>query len=87
MEGGFTTSLGKYQVSWETRADGYDLAFAVPSGTKGNLTLPFVEAGRRPSIQIDGNDILRGVFWDELGGTATVVVSGGRRRREVVVRG
>ncbi|PLN81347.1 bacterial alpha-L-rhamnosidase domain protein [Aspergillus taichungensis] len=86
VEGGFTTPLGKYQVSWETRAGGYDLAFAVPSGTKGNLTLPFVEPGRRPSIQIDGNDILRGVWWDEVRGTATVVVSGGGRC-EVVVRG
>ncbi|PKY04195.1 bacterial alpha-L-rhamnosidase domain protein [Aspergillus campestris IBT 28561] len=85
-EGGFTTPLGKYWVSWETRADGYDLAFAVPSGTRGNLTLPFVREDRRPSIRIDGNDILRGVWWDEWAGTATVVVSGGGGH-EVVVRG
>ncbi|PLB36600.1 putative alpha-L-rhamnosidase B [Aspergillus candidus] len=83
-EGGFTTPLGKYQVSWETRADGYDLAFAVPSGTRGNLTLPFVRDGQRPSIRIDGNDILRGVWWDEWAGTATVVVSGGGGHKVVV---
>lgn len=86
MEGGFTTPLGKYQVSWETHDDGYDLVFAVPSGTRGNLTLPFVKDGQRPSIRIDGNDILRGVNWDECGLTATVTVSGGGGH-EVVVRG
>ncbi|GLA43316.1 hypothetical protein AnigIFM63309_001047 [Aspergillus niger] len=73
-EGGFTTSLGKFQAGWSKTDKGYTLDFTVPHGTQGNLTLPFVSAAK-PSIKIDGTEISRGVQYANL--TATVTVSGG----------
>ncbi|KAB8078539.1 Six-hairpin glycosidase-like protein [Aspergillus leporis] len=82
VEGGFTTSLGKFRVAWEKKPDGYTLQFAVPAGTKGNLTLPYVRSSEKPSITIDGNDIYKGVYYVD--GTATITVSGGGRHNVVV---
>lgn len=75
VEGGFTTSLGKFQVSWKRKPDEYTLRFSVPEGTRGDLLLPFVTRGDKPSITIDGNDVSRGVNYTD--GTASVRVSGG----------
>ncbi|PIG89946.1 bacterial alpha-L-rhamnosidase domain protein [Aspergillus arachidicola] len=82
VEGGFTTSLGKFQASWDKSPDGYTLQFSVPPGTKGNLTLPYVRSSEKPSITIDGNNIYKGVYYVD--DTATITVSGGGRHRVVV---
>lgn len=82
VEGGFVTSLGKFQVSWVRRGDGYTVHFSVPKGTRGNVTLPFVEVAKRPAIKIDGTDIKRSVLYTE--DTATVTVSGGGAHKVVV---
>ncbi|KAE8352015.1 Six-hairpin glycosidase-like protein [Aspergillus coremiiformis] len=82
VEGGFTTSLGKFQAAWEKNPNGYTLQFSVPAGTKGNLTLPYVRSSEKPSITIDGNNIYKGVrYVDE---TATITVSGGGKHKVVV---
>ncbi|KAI9934236.1 hypothetical protein MW887_005310 [Aspergillus wentii] len=82
VEGGFTTSLGKFHASWVKGSKGYTLDFSVPAGTKGNLTLPYVESSKKPSIMIDGNNVTRGVYYiDE---TATVTVSGGGSYKVIV---
>ncbi|KAE8331995.1 Six-hairpin glycosidase [Aspergillus sergii] len=70
VEGGFTTSLGKFQASWDKSPDGYTLQFSVPPGTKGNLTLPYVRSSEKPSITIDGNNIYKGVYYVD--NTATI---------------
>ncbi|KAK6810557.1 hypothetical protein RU639_013638 [Aspergillus parasiticus] len=82
VEGGFTTSLGKFQASWDKSPDGYTLQFSVPPGTKGNLTLPYVRSSEKPSITIDGNNIYKGVYYVD--DTARITVSGGGRHRVVV---
>ncbi|GAQ44395.1 hypothetical protein AtubIFM55763_011374 [Aspergillus tubingensis] len=80
-EGGFTTSLGKFQAGWSKTDKGYTLDFTVPHGTQGNLTLPFVGTAK-PSIKIDGTEITRGVQYAN--STATVTVSGGGTYKVVV---
>ncbi|EAU36292.1 conserved hypothetical protein [Aspergillus terreus NIH2624] len=83
VEGGFTTSLGKFYAHWERNStETYTLHFSVPSGTRGNLTLPFIRSGEQPSITIDGNDIYRGVYYAD--DTATVTVSGGGAHKVIV---
>ncbi|KAJ5500354.1 Bacterial alpha-L-rhamnosidase [Penicillium expansum] len=81
-EAGFVTSLGKFQASWVLDSSGYVLTFSVPKGTVGNVTLPYVTASKKPSITIDGDQLMRGVAY--LDGTATVKVTGGSHK--VVVR-
>ncbi|PLB46847.1 Six-hairpin glycosidase [Aspergillus steynii IBT 23096] len=82
VEGGFTTSLGKFQVAWKRKPDEYTLHFSVPEGTRGDLTLPFVNRAEKPSITIDGNDVSRGVNYTD--GIASVRVSGGGSHKVVV---
>lgn len=82
VEGGFMTPLGRFCASWKRRTDWYSLSFSVPKGTRGNVTLPFVDGDKKPSIRIDGVDIYKGlVYSDE---TVTVTVSGGGSHMVVV---
>ncbi|KAJ5255032.1 hypothetical protein N7505_010183 [Penicillium chrysogenum] len=80
-EAGFVTSLGKFQASWILNSSGYVLTFSVPKGTDGRVTLPYVTASKKPSITIDGDQLMRGVAYVD--GAATVEVTGGSH--EVVV--
>ncbi len=57
VEGGFVTSLGKYQASWATNGGRYTLSYSVPEGTTGVLELPYLTPGTFPSIQIDEKDV------------------------------
>lgn len=74
-EAGFVTSLGKFEASWILNSSGYVLTFSVPKGTVGNVTLPYVTASKKPSITIDGDQLMGGVAYVD--GTATVKVTGG----------
>ncbi len=85
VEGGFVTSLGKYQASWATRAGGYELSFNTPAGTEGVVVLPVLSHGRFPTIKIDGQNVPRscnprisesgnGVVLDVEGGSHMIVV-------------
>ncbi|KGO38901.1 Bacterial alpha-L-rhamnosidase [Penicillium expansum] len=77
-EAGFVTSLGKFQASWVLDSSGYVLTFSVPKGTVGNVTLPYVTASKKPSITIDGDQLMRGVAYVD--GTATVKFTGGSHK-------
>lgn len=56
-EGGFMTSLGKYQASW-TVAENYTTASVnTPLGTTGNLTLPVLVNGVKPQVSVDGETV------------------------------
>lgn len=77
-EAGFVTSLGKFQASWILNSSGYVLTFSVPKGTDGNVTLPYVTASKKPSITIDGDQLMRGVAYAD--GAATVEVTGGSHK-------
>ncbi|KAA8644738.1 hypothetical protein EYZ11_002193 [Aspergillus tanneri] len=75
VQGGFTTSLGKFQAAWEKKSDQYTLLLSVPEGTRGDLALPFLKRLERPSITIDGIHISRGVNYTD--DRAIIRVSGG----------
>jgi Bacterial alpha-L-rhamnosidase C-terminal domain len=81
-EAGFVTSLGKFQASWTRNSRGYKLSFAVPGGTSGTLSLPYVTARKKPSITINGDKLTRGVVYAN--GTAIFVVDGGGSYKVVV---
>ncbi|KUI69286.1 hypothetical protein VM1G_05479 [Cytospora mali] len=53
-EGGFTTSLGKFQAGWSTETSGYNATLNTPAGTVGALVLPVVEQGKLPTVVLDG---------------------------------
>ncbi|CZR51983.1 related to alpha-L-rhamnosidase A [Phialocephala subalpina] len=57
VEGGFMTGLGKFQASWALQGRGYKLSYNVPEGTVGDVVLPCLDAGRFPSISIDGRPV------------------------------
>lgn len=55
VEGGFTTSLGKYSAAWTVEDDGgYVLDYSAPEGTSGVLVLPVSSQGGRYRIAVDG---------------------------------
>ena len=61
-EGGFTTSLGKFQAGWSTNNSssggvGYNASLSTPEGTVGTLVLPVVEQGKTPNVVVDGEEV------------------------------
>ncbi|KUJ23060.1 Six-hairpin glycosidase [Mollisia scopiformis] len=85
VEGGFTTGLGKYQASWETKEDGYALSYNVPDGTIGELVLPLLNAGELPRIMIDGQPVPQSMN-PEIVGDAVVLSSAQGGSHEIVVQ-
>ncbi|KAL1881305.1 hypothetical protein Daus18300_001158 [Diaporthe australafricana] len=80
-EGGFMTTLGKFQARWDVAAEedggaGYNASVSTPVGTAGRLVLPVVEQGSKPTVVVDGEEVetewfrKTGVVFD------TVVVEG-----------
>lgn len=63
VQGGFTTSLGKYQASWNLEGGGYVLSYNVPEGTKGEVVLPCVSNGGVSSVTCDGQPVKPVVNW------------------------
>jgi len=55
VEGGFTTTLGKFQASWTVGYGSYSLEYTVPEGTSGELVLPCLTVGEMPSVSMDGS--------------------------------
>ncbi|KAI0386555.1 glycoside hydrolase family 78 protein [Hypomontagnella monticulosa] len=57
-EGGFMTSLGKYQVRWTKNDDDtFTLVYGVPVGTSGVLVLPVSNSGKKYKVTVDGRDV------------------------------
>lgn len=58
-EGGFTTSLGKYSVSWTKNDDDtFTLDYDVPQGTSGVLVLPASSKGQKYRVTVDGQAVM-----------------------------
>jgi hypothetical protein len=83
VEGGFTTSLGKYQAGWTLARGGYTLEYSVPVGTSGQLILPYVSAGKFPSISIDGQLVPAGDN-AQMAGTGVILSAQGGSHQIVV---
>jgi hypothetical protein len=82
-EGGFTTTLGKFQAGWKVENVGYVLTYNVPRGSSGEIILPNLSAGNFTRITIDGRSILQdttaqpegaGVLMKGTGGNHIIVV-------------
>ncbi|CAJ2507533.1 Uu.00g087190.m01.CDS01 [Anthostomella pinea] len=56
VEGGFTTTLGKFSAAWNVTDGGrsYTASWTVPSGTKGTVSLPALPSGGSGSVVWDG---------------------------------
>ena len=75
-QGGFTTSLGKFQASWQLKGRGYTLEYSVPNGSSGEVILPCLDSGRFPSISIDGKPVPRTLNPQIQGGGASFSLVG-----------
>lgn len=85
-EGGFTTSLGKFQAGWlKGEEAGYNASVSTPEGTQGRLILPVVVQGEKPSVVLDGEAV--DTEWHRQTGTAfdtvTISTAGGEHTIEV----
>jgi hypothetical protein len=77
VQGGFTTSLGKFQASWRTGPGGsYDLEFDVPASTKGEVVLPLPAGTSHPSITMNGKSVNEEVVFAATN-TGKIVISEG----------
>ena len=84
VEGGYTTTLGKFAASWKLNGKtGYTLSYNVPVGTKGTWVLPALNE-KVPSITLDGNAFTNGVF-DSAAGLVTVPNQSGGKHTVTVV--
>ncbi len=77
VEGGFVTSLGKYWAGWRVQRGGYVLSFETPVGTVGEVVLPCLEAGKVPSIFVDGRALGGRAKMTLVGDDVMLEVSGG----------
>lgn len=90
VEGGFTTSLGKFQASWTANGDGtYAVEYSVPEGTSGTMALPLSNQSQRFKITIDGKPMM-GSFSQPTGTESSQPVytakgKGGQHRIEVSI--
>ncbi|KAJ9216845.1 CAZyme family GH78 [Paecilomyces variotii] len=83
VEGGFVTSLGKFQASWRrTGSEGYVLDFNVPKGTKGDVILPLAKRNGKSRVEMDGRQVSNSTSSDatvtmsiHTGGSHQIVVS------------
>ncbi|CAJ2505256.1 Uu.00g126500.m01.CDS01 [Anthostomella pinea] len=55
VEGGFTTSLGKFSANWTVQSDGsYVIIYETPLGTTGEVLLSGLEHGNAVKVVVDG---------------------------------
>lgn len=74
VEGGFTTTLGKFQAAWNVTDNGeaYSLSWSVPVDTRGTVMLPTLPAGCAANVMWNGRHM------GALRGGATMGVVGGK---------
>jgi hypothetical protein len=77
VQGGFSTSLGKYQASWSLTKTGYRLEYTVPRGTTGQVILPPSPGGKAPRITVDGKLVATPAQAQTAGTTVTMNAEGG----------
>ncbi|EEA27532.1 hypothetical protein TMatcc_004166 [Talaromyces marneffei ATCC 18224] len=59
VEGGFTSSLGRFQAAWSresTKSSSYELSFKVPTGTQGTVVIPPVN-GKGSKVTLNGKSV------------------------------
>ncbi|THH04410.1 hypothetical protein EW145_g5548 [Phellinidium pouzarii] len=70
-EGGFTTPLGWFGVSWEVKDNAIiSMVVSTPVGTQGTVTIPGIETG----LQVDGGTTQHGWPVSVSGGSHTITV-------------
>ena len=89
VEGGFTTKLGKFSVSWVKGRNGsFEMTYRVPANTRGEVRLP-AEDGFDPSqVAIDGT-ASDGNIWEvstEPGGRKVARMQGQGGTHSIVIR-
>ena len=79
VQGGFTTSLGKFQAGWNVTDGGqaYEVKWTAPSGTVGMVVLPALPAGCKGTVMYNGKR--RGII--KAGGNLEMSVDGGGSQR------
>lgn len=81
VQGGFTTSLGKYRAEWNLVGGGYTLEFSTPKATSGSVTLPCLKKGVLPYVVLNGKSVGKGASGRGMakleGDTATLSLPGG----------
>ncbi|KAI1074195.1 glycoside hydrolase family 78 protein [Whalleya microplaca] len=86
-QGGFTTKLGKYTVSWTAQCGGgYIVDYGVPGGTTGDLLMPLPGASNDFKLLVDGFDKTNSRDLIEASGNRKVYKlrgNGGQHRIEV----
>lgn len=82
VEGGFVTSLGKFEARWEMQRHGYTVSWDTPKGTEGTVVLPGLGSGRRGVVILDGKR--RG---EVVGGKKQSLTVAGGSHKVVVNRG
>jgi len=82
VQGGFVTSLGRFQASWNVTdgGDAYSVSWTVPAGTTGDVELPSLPAGCAGSVIYNGRG--RGKVYAK-GGFKLGRVAGGRHNVHV----
>jgi hypothetical protein len=74
VQGGFTTSKGKYQAAWNRAADdSYELFFDVPEETEGVVILPSLGGKKKKSVTLNG----KALKWGSSDETKTISISSG----------
>ena len=83
-EGGFTTSLGKFQASWKVENGGkkYTVDWSMPSGTTGMIALPGLPANCSGKVSVNGK--ASGNI--EAGGTMQMTVNGASKQHVEVAQ-
>ncbi|KAH6713372.1 putative alpha-L-rhamnosidase B [Leptodontidium sp. MPI-SDFR-AT-0119] len=77
VEGGFTTSLGKFSAKWTLIPGGYELSYYTPIGTTGRLILPAGET-RWPTATIDGKEFRLDIYDGSMAHATKFRVPGGK---------
>ncbi|KAI0594131.1 alpha-L-rhamnosidase B [Biscogniauxia sp. FL1348] len=76
VQGGFTTSLGKFSASWTVNDDGsYVVSYDVPADSTGELILPYPNNGN-VQMAMDGQKLTPPDLVEGSGGRQLYVISG-----------
>jgi hypothetical protein len=78
--------LGRFQAAWSRTEAGYNISFAVPDGTSGELELPCLVEEEMLAMEIDGESVEQGRGW-WMGKRSEGVVAVGRSVARMNVMG
>ena len=79
-EGGFVTSLGKYQASWAKNGTTYIVEYSSPNGTVGEGVFPVVADGKEATVVVDGKQLSKRQLARRSAGAVSVALEGGSHK-------